>query len=442
MTTAVIAGEQDIPSASQSSRPPAWLIAATGALALTILFLAVAESGLKVQYLVDSRGEYISLFGLAFIACAGAYLAARKQLASSLPLVFPWLLYPVVTQGDQIIDNLSINPMRIVCQVLLAAIFATPVAVIVLAVRGRIAKQHRRQRTTSLAAALLAIEIWLAALYLGQLMIATLIVMIVGVLAYGAVAEPPVMDVARRRQRSERFALFVLVVGVTASLATYLAYKNAPGAYQGSPSFYMDPGEQGSAYSLTRVALVETPAVAPTSPELVAAAFDANARTLQRLLDGYHLLERNYTWDFHNELFLRNWPLVPNYRAEGLKMVAEARQLRTSADEQTKAARAILRDDDPLARLLDDVRGYVAFTFNRSIVLEAMSGEFQKTPAGLQHAAHLYEGEAKYLGFGLSQILQKHQRVLHTPAVAPVIGNFAAAGNAIYEAYADHIVGF
>ena len=49
--------------------------------------------------------------------------------------MFPWLLYPVITQGDQIIDNLSITWMRIIVHVLLAAIFAMPVAVIVYAAR-------------------------------------------------------------------------------------------------------------------------------------------------------------------------------------------------------------------------------------------------------------------------------------------------------------------
>ena len=111
-----------------------WLIVATGLLALTILALAVAETNLRAHYLID-QGEYISIFGLAFILVAGLYLYSRGRLLASLWLVFPWLLYPVVTQGDQIIDNLSINPMRAICHVLLAAIFATPVAVLVMLAR-------------------------------------------------------------------------------------------------------------------------------------------------------------------------------------------------------------------------------------------------------------------------------------------------------------------
>src|ERR1700691_5990048 len=124
-------------------RPPAWLIAATGALALTCLVLAIAETNLWAHYLIDS-GEYWSILGLSFILLAGLYLFRRRRLFISLPLVFPWLLYPVITQGDQIIDNLSINAMRAVCQVLLAAIFAAPAAIVVMAMRYLLAPKPGR----------------------------------------------------------------------------------------------------------------------------------------------------------------------------------------------------------------------------------------------------------------------------------------------------------
>ena len=91
--------------------------------------------------------------------------------------------------------------MRIVCQVLLAAIFATPVGVAVLAARGWMADARRRQGCAMLAAALMAMEIWLAELYLGRLMIATLILMIVGVLIYGYLPAPHGSDAATRRRR-------------------------------------------------------------------------------------------------------------------------------------------------------------------------------------------------------------------------------------------------
>jgi hypothetical protein len=308
---------------------------------------------------------------------------------------------------------------------------------------GRLMSQGRRREGGAVfAASLMALEIWLAELYLGKLMIGTLILMIVGVLLSGSLPESSGEEDKRLRGRSERFALFILLAGVSASLATYVAYKNAPGAYQGSPSFFMDPSQKGSEYSLSRVSLVNGPVSAPLAPDLVRAAFDADARAFERLLAGYHLLERNYTWDFHNHLFLRSWPLVPDYRPTGLQIVADARRLRADADARTTSARATLKDGDPVAAALDDVRGYLAFTFDRAVLLERMSGDFERTPAGLQHAAHLYEGEAKYLGTGLSQIVKKHEGVLKAPALLPVTRDFMSATDDIYQAYADHIVGF
>ena len=95
-------------------------------------------------------------------------------------------------------------------------------------------------------------------------------------------------------------------------------------------------------------------------------------------------------------------------------------------------------DDTPV----DDLRGYVAFIFDRAPTLERMSGEFERTPAGLQHAAHLYEGENKFLGVRLGEILTKHHAVVESPAVAPVVGEFASASRSIRDAYAHHVVGF
>ena len=211
---------QATPPGSARRRPPAWLMVATGVLALTILVLAVAETNLRAHYLID-QGEFISVLGLMFITGAGVVLFARRQLFVSLPLVFPWLLYPVVTQGDQIIDNLSINPMRVVVHVLLAAIFVTPVAVIVLAARrvlepraGRerrvpawtvlfpglraIADGRPRQGTMLLASALMVMQMWLADQYLGTLMIVTLMLMIVpALLAATFLEQPPSADRAR-----------------------------------------------------------------------------------------------------------------------------------------------------------------------------------------------------------------------------------------------------
>lgn len=451
------------PPIAGASRPPWWLVVCTGVLAAIILVLAVAETGLKAQYLID-EGEIISLFGLAFILGAGVVLWHQRRLFVSLPLVMPWLIYPVITQGDQIIDNLSINPMRVVCHVLLAAIFAAPVGVVVLSARyaaersaGRraaspawmavpglrqIAGGRRREGSAILAATLLVLEIWVADQYLGTLMIVTLVAMIVVVLMYGSLPEPAAPDHVKGRRRSERFALGVLLVGVFVSGATYLGYRNAPGAYQGSPSFFMDPAQKDRNYQVNRLPVPAGSVQTPAEPELVRAALVANARALERLLAGYHLLNRNYTYDFHNALFLRDTPLVPGYREAGLELVAEAEALRVLADERTARARATLAEEDPLTGLFDDLRGYLAFNFDRAPVLEQMSAGFERTEAGLQHAAHLYEGESKYLGTGLSEILTKYQRVLDDPAVTPVTGEFTTISRGIYEAYADHIVGF
>jgi len=446
-------------------RPPAWLLIATGVLAVTILVLSVAETNLKAHYLID-QGEFISVIGLVFIAGAGVVLFVRRQLFVSLPIVFPWLLYPIVTQGDQIIDNLSITPMRLIVHVLLAAIFVMPIAVIVMSARlvlqpasgtsprapawtalfpglRAIADGRKRQGTMLLASALMVMEMWLADQFLGTLMIVTLIVMIVAALLVASFPESPAREsAAASRTPSEVVALVALLVGVAVSGGAYFGYKNKSGAYQGSPSFFMDPSQQSSNYKLDRVAVPSRPPELPASPELASDALTGYGHTLERLLAGYHILDRNYTWHFHNELFIRHWPLLPNYRRAGLQLVDEARELRTAADAKAAAARANLRDDDPLAALIDDIRGYVAYNFDRAPIIERLSGEFERTQAGLQHAAHLYEGEGKFLGARLAEIVQKHHVVVESPVMSPVVGEFASTSRAIFDAYANHVVGF
>ena len=58
----------------------------------------------------------------------------------------PWLLFPVITQGDQLIDNLSINWMRVVVHVLLGLIFGIPVFVVVAGVRAVVTSDRVRAR--------------------------------------------------------------------------------------------------------------------------------------------------------------------------------------------------------------------------------------------------------------------------------------------------------
>jgi hypothetical protein len=447
--------------------PPAWLVAATAILAFGSLAMAVAETSLWMHYLIDA-GESISLVGLAFIVMAGVYLYSRRRLLLSLPLAVPWLLFPVITQGDQIIDNLSINWMRTVTHVLLAVLFGTPVAVVVLAVRYALARdgaphdgQRRnttawlaivpglrairegrvREGSAALAATLLVLEIWVAARFLGLLMVVTLILMVWAVLAYGSAASSSAERV-ERRQRSERFALIVLLSGAALSVGLFFGFKNRPGAYQGSPSYYMDPSQKDAGFRLDLVAVPTNPPSAPSDSAAARAALTGYARAFEQLLDGYYVLDRNYNYHFHNELFLRSTPLLADYRQVGLSKVREAEALRAQADTAAAGVRTRLASGDPLGALFEDLALYAAFTFDRARVLERMSGEFERTRAGLQHATHIYEGEGKVLGVRLSEIVAKHTGVLSSPGVAPLAADFVKISRAVYDKYANRIVGF
>lgn len=419
-------------------RPPAWLIAATAAMAAILLAMALTETSFNGQYLVD-RGESLSLVGLVFILAAGVYLHRQQRLVASLPLVFPWLFYPVITQGDQIIDNLPIDAMRSIVHLLLAVIFAMPVAVIVLIARYFMKRDLGRERTVMLTVTLLSSEMILANLFLGTLMTITLVVMILAVLLYAGRAP---RAVAANRARTERMAMVALVCGVVASGGLYLGFKNRPGAYQGSPSFYMDPSSPEAGFNFAAISVPAGAVTASAADADVQAALTAYAGSLQRLLDGYYVLDRNYNYHFHNELFLRSTPLLANYRDVGLGMIATAASLRADGDAAAARALAVLPVATPLATMLADARGYVAYSFERAATLERMTAGFETTKAGLQHATHVYEGEGKFLGVGLAQLLDKHQAALSAPATAPVTRDFVAASRAIHDKYANRIVGF
>lgn len=450
---------------TDARKAPVWLVIATAVMALLILLLAVAETSISVAWLVDTEGEILSLFGVAFILIAGLVVWRQGRLSASLPLVLPWLLYPIVTQGDQIIDNLSIEWMRAVTTVLLVAIFAAPVAVIVLSARSfydpasgrrrsagavlglvpgvrQLAAGQRRLGSALLTATLLVLEIPLALLYVGALLIYSLTAVIVGALAWASQPDAEVRDAARERARSERFALGVLIAGVIISAGTFLAYRNAPGAYQGSPSFFMDPAQKDKNYRMDAVAVPAGDPAAPPSAEALGEALTQAGKAFDQLASSYNILARQYTWDFHNELFVRHDPLLPNYREVGLAGVKEASATWAKAKPRLAELRAGLKDGDPLAALLDDVAGYAEFNVSRAPTLEHMSLSFQRTRAGLQHAAHLYEGEAKYLGDGLAGIVHKHQRAVDAPAVAGVTREFATTVNRIHDAYSNRIIGY
>jgi hypothetical protein len=425
--------------------------------------MAVAETSLWMHYLIDA-GESISLAGLAFISAAGGYLYTRGRLLVSMPLVLPWLLFPVITQGDQIIDNLSIGWMQFVSHVLLGTLFGTPVAIVVMAVRyamapregapsrrlpswltiipglQQIASGRVREGGAMLAVLLLSLEMWVAVRFLGQLMVVTLIVLIWSALAYGAA--PIARDAVRTRHRTERFALGLLAAGVMLSVGLFVGFKNRPGAYQGSPSYYMDPAQQNAGFRIDRIAVPARAVMLPPDADAVRVALTGYARAFERLLAGYYILDRNYNYHFHNELFLRSTPLLPDYRKVGLSAVGEALALRQEADRAAAAVRPALPVTDPLGALLEDVAAYAAFTFDRTPLLERMSAGFEQTRAGLQHATHLFEGEGKVLGVRLAEILAKHDAVLSSPVAAPVTRDFVTISRAVHEKYANRIVGF
>ncbi len=415
-----------------TERPPLWLVVATALMALVLLAMSVGETSLKGQYLID-QGEYLSLVGLVFILAAGLYLHQQGRLVASLPLVFPWLLYPVITQGDQIIDNLSITWMRIIVHVLLAAIFAMPVAIVVYAARWLMKLSPPASR--HLAIALLAIEIVLAQMFLGWLMIGTLIAMIALVWFYGGRNRG--VD-GRAPARRGAVALTVLVGGVIVSGGLYLGFKNRPGAYQGSPSFYMDPSRESSGF-VSAIAIPNGSIELPENNQFQAALISYGA-SLEKLLDGYYVLDRNYNYHYHNELFVRSTPLVPNYRSVGLGVIEEARQERQRGD--AAAAAVVLSDSNPLHAFFTDVRMFVAYNFERAAALERMSAGFETTKAGLQHATHIYEGEGKYLGVQLAALLEKHRDVLLSRPAGPAVADFVTTSRSIEAKYANRIVGF
>ena len=97
-------------------------------------------------------------------------------------------------------------------------------------------------------------------------------------------------------------ALAVLIGGVVVSGGLYLGFKNRPGAYQGSPSFYMDPSQPDSGFA-SNVAVPTGPLDARRTDSAMLSAFSAYAGSLEKLLDGYYVLDRNYNYHFHNELF-------------------------------------------------------------------------------------------------------------------------------------------
>lgn len=446
---------------------PLWLILLTAALTLTLLFMAVAETTLWTHFLVD-RGESLSLVGLGFILMTGLALHRRRRLLPSLPLLLPWLVYPVVTQADQIIDNLTINQMRLFAHAVLALIFGTPIAVLALAARQFLAPAPGappRRRTWTpilpglrlieqgrvgegmslLVIALLFLELWVAFEFLGRLMILALVAMGFLLLYYiSAVESRPAGARAADPAAMDRRALWALVAGVLVSFGLFVGYKHRPGAYQGSPHYYHDPSQKDAAYNVALIAVPDGPYGAPAREIAVAVRtiLEDHATVLRGLFDAYFILDRNYNYAFHNALFMRSTPLMADFRAHALAGIGSVRTVAADAEARLTAVRPRLPADGGLAAFLGEAEAYVAFNLRRASQLEELSGRFEQTPAGLQHATHLYEGENKVLGEGLLAILDKHRALVATPAMAGLARPFVETSRQIQQAYANRIVGF
>ena len=71
-----------------------------------------------------------------------------------------------------------------------------------------------------------------------------------GVLAYGAAGSA---DASRPGGSPNVSAAAMLLAGVVLSLGLFVGYKNRPGAYQGSPSYFMDPSQKDVWFRLDTV---------------------------------------------------------------------------------------------------------------------------------------------------------------------------------------------
>jgi hypothetical protein len=454
---------------STPASPPRLFTYATAVLSLLILMMAVAEATLWTHFLIDERNEYLSVPALIVIFIYGLHLHAKGQLAVSLPLFIPWLAYPVFTQADQIIDHMNIMQMRIVCHLILASIFATPIYVLVLAAQSLfspvageparrravpyvvpglrlMAKGQNREGSAVLAMSLLLVGVWVAHQYLGTIMVLTSVGMGLAFLFYIDRSASPSEDSGSDRFRSlrHRLSLYFLIIGVLVSLGLYIGFKNRPGAYQGSPHYYHDPAQANVAYPLNQISLPPTthndpePWVMQESRVIL----DGYGESLETLLNGYYLLDRNYNYAFHNALFIRHTPTVPGFRDVGLNDIDHARQIADFSNLRLRQLVPSMSSKSRLAAFLTEVKNYTAFNLRRANILREMSAQFERTESGLQHATHLYEGEAKVLGIWLTEIMRKHQSLLKDHSFAGCFDNFVRTAERIHAKYENRIVGF
>jgi hypothetical protein len=125
-----------------------------------------------------------------------------------------------------------------------------------------------------------------------------------------------------------------------------------------------------------------------------------------------------------------------------LEKIADARTHAAAVGAASARVHAELAGTPALVALVDEIEAFQKFNFNRAALLETMSAKFIETNDGLQHAAHLYEGEGKLLGMQLGDILKKHDAVLNAPSLDRALSKFKTVTRAIFDAYKDRVVGF
>jgi hypothetical protein len=260
-----------------------------------------------------------------------------------------------------------------------AAIFATPVAVIVLAARYVLAPKARtslrtwdsvfsgtspaRRRTFARGyrrsgGGVLAAEMWLADQYLGTLMIVTVIPDTVrAAVRIAGVGQP---DVHARVHATRRWRSPCSWSASVFSAAASFGYKNRSRARIRESDGLHGSSQPESGYSLDRVPVPgSTPRASRSGGTRSAWSLCARARAV---MGGYHIVDRNLlttsTTTVHADT-----PLLPNYRASRYQKVEEARALRACRRHRRPLSRVDARERRSTGGAARRPAGYVAFIF-------------------------------------------------------------------------------
>src|SRR5262249_51516381 len=148
---------------------------------------------------------------------------------------------------------------------------------------------------------------------------------------------------------------------------------------QGSPSFYYDPAQKAARYNLEEIPAPSSQSPLPNATALaeIHPILDRYAEGLKMIFHGYYILDRNYNYSFHNALFLRSTPILPDFRAKGLEEIRKGRENALQADEELQRIRSTVASG-PVAAFLDEIHHYVDYTLGRAQLLEEKTAEFQK----------------------------------------------------------------